>query len=295
MTINLTDFIDLITDCSRRDLTINSIAKDIETGEYIDPFNGRSDIERRILRHTSDAFSEDPLRVIRLARFAARYPFFIADDTILLSRKMVQAGALNELPYERFWTEIEKVMTGADSSKFFTFLFDDLDVQKHVNFFSDLFGQQTMMNGWFEKLIKAVHKIPVELRTIVFCALAAQYSLDKNMKGAHSQMIALHKNIRAVYGVNSLSQINDIFDILKMSKVWGQGPHYENLKLAVGISDPIFGAGGSALTETVLQDLQRVVLEVKSEHFAPLEGKALGDAIEAARKQKIKTMVESYV
>ncbi|MCK4833886.1 MAG: multifunctional CCA tRNA nucleotidyl transferase/2'3'-cyclic phosphodiesterase/2'nucleotidase/phosphatase, partial [Gammaproteobacteria bacterium] len=84
-------------DLIRRDLTINAIAKD-ENGEYIDPYNGIHDIENKILRHVSDAFLEDPVRILRIARFMARYAhlgFSIADETIDLMKEMVSAGEVD--------------------------------------------------------------------------------------------------------------------------------------------------------------------------------------------------------
>ena len=92
-------------DLQRRDLTINAMARD-DDGEIIDPYNGRSDLENRLLRHVSPAFSEDPLRVLRVARFAARYAhlgFRIADETMTLMRNMTAAGELEHLTSERVW------------------------------------------------------------------------------------------------------------------------------------------------------------------------------------------------
>lgn len=93
-------------DLLRRDLTINAIAKD-ENGELIDPFKGQEDLARGVLRHISDAFTEDPLRVLRTCRFAARYAFKIADTTRELLKEIVASGELAELPAERVWNECQ--------------------------------------------------------------------------------------------------------------------------------------------------------------------------------------------
>jgi hypothetical protein len=98
----------LLQDLARRDLTINSMAFDLDTNELIDPYNGSADIDRKILRHTSEAFADDPIRVLRLARFAARYDFYVDQDTVRLVRYMVADEVLNELTPERVWTEIER-------------------------------------------------------------------------------------------------------------------------------------------------------------------------------------------
>ena len=95
-------------DLFRRDLTINSMAFDIDTGTLIDPYNGRIDLQNQILRHTSNHFKEDPVRVLRVARFAGRYGFTIDPDTIKMMATMVTSGQLNELTPERVWKEISR-------------------------------------------------------------------------------------------------------------------------------------------------------------------------------------------
>lgn len=94
-------------DLLRRDLTINAIAQD-PTGRIIDPYNGQQDIQNKLLRHVSSAFTEDPLRVLRVARFAAKLyhlGFTVAEETMALMRSMAQSGELNHLTAERVWQE----------------------------------------------------------------------------------------------------------------------------------------------------------------------------------------------
>ncbi|MBL4712651.1 MAG: multifunctional CCA addition/repair protein [Gammaproteobacteria bacterium] len=100
-------------DLIRRDLTINAIAKD-DDGTYIDPFNGVDDINNKVLRHVSDAFNEDPVRILRIARFMARYAhlgFSVADETMQLMKDMVSAGEVDALVPERIWQEMQKALT----------------------------------------------------------------------------------------------------------------------------------------------------------------------------------------
>ena len=99
-------------DLSRRDLTINAIAEDVD-GNLIDPYHGREDLQNRVLRHVSDAFVEDPLRVLRVARFAARYAhlgFEIAPETLTLMRELSDSGELQHLTPERVWMETERAL-----------------------------------------------------------------------------------------------------------------------------------------------------------------------------------------
>ena len=111
-------------DLLRRDLTINAIAKS-ESGELIDPYNGIKDLKSKILRHVSPAFSEDPVRILRVARFAARFSdFTVADETNVLMKKMVQAGEVDALVAERVWKEFEKAMSEIASWRFIEVLSD---------------------------------------------------------------------------------------------------------------------------------------------------------------------------
>lgn len=109
-------------DLARRDLTINAIAKD-EAGNLIDPFNGQADIKNKILRHVSVAFAEDPVRILRAARFAARLPdFTVAPETFDLMRQMVKEGEVDALVSERVWQELSKGLMEARPSRMFEVL-----------------------------------------------------------------------------------------------------------------------------------------------------------------------------
>lgn len=119
-----TSNVTLEDDLKRRDLTINSIAFDEELGLYIDPYGGKNDIEKKILRHTSEAFAEDPLRVLRLARFRAKFGrgWKIYPATKVLVYQM--RGELCSLQKDRVYREIEKVLALPDSHIFFETLFE---------------------------------------------------------------------------------------------------------------------------------------------------------------------------
>lgn len=113
-------------DLMRRDLTINAIAKSND-GELFDPYHGQRDIEQRLLRHVSDAFGEDPLRVLRVARFAARFAhldFTVAPETQALMQQMAESGELEALTPERVWKETEKALQTQDPQVYFQVLRD---------------------------------------------------------------------------------------------------------------------------------------------------------------------------
>ena len=101
-------------DLGRRDLTINAMAQEVgvdgkQFGPIIDPYNGQEDLASKVFRHVSDAFSEDPLRLLRIARFAARFPeFSVAPETLSALKAIVQSGELNALSAERIWQELAR-------------------------------------------------------------------------------------------------------------------------------------------------------------------------------------------
>ncbi|WP_373754076.1 multifunctional CCA addition/repair protein [Neisseria weixii] len=103
-------------DLMRRDLTINAMAQDSD-GLIIDPFGGQKDLSDGILRHVSPAFAEDPVRILRIARFAARYGFSVADETLLLMRQMVADGEADALVAERIWQELAKGLMERNPAK----------------------------------------------------------------------------------------------------------------------------------------------------------------------------------
>src|SRR5688572_25667017 len=92
-------------DLARRDLTINAIARDAD-GRILDPYGGAADLKAGLLRHVSPAFAEDPVRILRVARFAARFGFRIAPETLELMRKMAAGGEADALVPERVWQEV---------------------------------------------------------------------------------------------------------------------------------------------------------------------------------------------
>ncbi len=115
-------------DLARRDLTINAMAQEVRpdgelTGPVIDPFNGEADLNARVFRHVSDAFLEDPVRILRVARFAARFTdFTVAPETMALMQKMVAAGEVDALVPERVWQEVSRGLMEKKPSRMFDLL-----------------------------------------------------------------------------------------------------------------------------------------------------------------------------
>ena len=165
-------------DLQRRDLTINAIAQDNE-GRYYDPYHGRADIEQRKLRHVSAAFNEDPLRVLRVARFAARFShlgFVIADETLELMRKMAASGELSELTPERVWKETEKALETRTPQVYFQVLRDCGALAVLFPELDNLYGVPAPAK-WHPEIDTGVH-------TLMTLAIAAQLSEEVDVRFA---------------------------------------------------------------------------------------------------------------
>lgn len=155
-------------DLKRRDLTINAMAQ-TSSGDLIDPYHGQADLAKKILRHVSPAFAEDPVRILRVARFNARFGFDIAPDTLLLMRKMVAQGEVDALVAERVWKELERALLEKHPENFFTVL-------EACNALTLLFPQITASGAGLMALNQAV-EISIDPR-IRFAALL--HTLSQN-------------------------------------------------------------------------------------------------------------------
>jgi tRNA nucleotidyltransferase (CCA-adding enzyme) len=126
-------------DLSRRDFRVNAIAQDAK-GNLIDPYHGQADLKAGVLRHVSAAFAEDPVRILRAARFVARFNFTIAPETLMLMRAMVDNGEVNSLVAERVWQELARGLMEKNPSRFFTTLRDCGALKKIMPEVDALFG-----------------------------------------------------------------------------------------------------------------------------------------------------------
>lgn len=204
-------------DLLRRDLTINAIAKD-QQGQLTDPYHGVDDLNARILRHVSDAFAEDPLRILRVARFAARFAtqgFQIAPETQSLMQSMTASGELNHLTAERVWAETEKALLSTSPQVYF-------EVLRQCGALAVLFPEIDRLFGvpapekWHPEIDTGVH-------TMMALQMAAQLSADVDIRFAtlcHDVGKALtpkevwpsHPN----HGENGIPLIENLCDRLKI-------------------------------------------------------------------------------
>jgi tRNA nucleotidyltransferase (CCA-adding enzyme) len=172
--------VSLEQDLARRDLTINAMARATD-GRLIDPYGGQRDLEARQLRHVSPAFAEDPLRVLRVARFAARFAalnFRVADDTLALMRQMSSSGELTELVAERVWQETRRALEEESPQVFFAVLRDCGALAQVFPELEALFGVP-QPEQWHPEIDTGVHTLMVvtmaaslsPLATVRFAAL----------------------------------------------------------------------------------------------------------------------------
>lgn len=149
-------------DLARRDLTINAIAQD-NAGKLIDPYGGQRDLHNRLLRHVSDAFIEDPLRVLRVARFAAKFAhldFTIADETMALMTQITQSGELQHLTAERVWQEWQKSLATQHPEIFLSVLYECGALKVVLAELDRLFGVP-QPEKWHPEIDTGVHTLMV--------------------------------------------------------------------------------------------------------------------------------------
>jgi tRNA nucleotidyltransferase (CCA-adding enzyme) len=169
-------------DLRRRDLTINAMAE-TPSGEIVDPYGGRRDLEERVLRHVSDSFIEDPVRVLRVARFAARYAdlgFRVAEETVALMRRMTESGELASLVPERVWQETERALGEPRPEVFFETL-------RECGALRAIFPELAALYG-----VPQPPRWHPEVDTGVHVMLALRYSADRDAPTTVRFAVLLH-------------------------------------------------------------------------------------------------------
>ena len=212
--MQLLNFINLVTDSGRRDSTINSMAIEVKglfdssfkDGNIIDPYNGLKDIDNKVLRHTSEAFKEDPVRVLRIARFAARYGFEITEETKQIILDIKKDGELNHLVSERLWSELTKVFKENTYYKFFNIL-SDLDVLK--NLFPEVYDQRYLL-------------IPLSINNLSekyqFCLLATIFYTYENKFMSFCERLKVPKEYQKL-GQFILNHFDDLIDYTNLDPI----------------------------------------------------------------------------
>jgi tRNA nucleotidyltransferase (CCA-adding enzyme) len=273
-------------DLARRDLTINAIAEDAQ-GQLIDPYDGRLDLEQRVLRHVSPAFGEDPLRILRVARFAARYHhlgFRIATETLALMAAMVAEGEADELVAERVWKETERALAEPNPEVFFATLRD-------CGALRILFPELNDADTGLADLARCAPHTPAPLlRFAVLCAnlpAAAVIALCTRAKvpNEYRELAVLAAQQRTAMATVDTPQ--QAFAILEESDVIRRTERFAQL-LEVGKQL-------SVATDRIqrLQQAQQAMAGVTAQTLIErgLSGKALGEEL---RRERLRAIEESW-
>lgn len=221
---NTDDTVTLEEDLSRRDLTINAIAKD-DSGQIIDPYNGQSDLNARVLRHVSDAFREDPLRVLRVARFYAQlaeYDFKVASETVLLMKGIVKSGELDFLSSERVFQESARALLSSRPDLYIYLLAE-------TGAFKEIFKSD--FNNNLYSLLQESEKFNLSIAQRLF--LVTYCLKEKDWDKCISARLSLPKDVKSFIGVAmknfdsfcslSLQNTTEVLDFLNRLDIWRKG------------------------------------------------------------------------
>ena len=286
-------------DLKRRDLTINAMAKaadgrDNTDSTLVDPFNGRQDLQARLLRHVSEAFSEDPLRILRTARFAARLQpmgFRIASQTMALMKAMVQAGEMSHLAPERVWQEIQRALHENEPGTFF-------EVLKECGALESLVPELSVDKRFDHALaaLRCAHERDLTTEARFGALLSPLQELGPEISArrakqlkAPNDCIALTRLLSQVHP--ALTSENNIrperaLELLDKTDAWRRPERFETLLATLPCLLPRRASGNVARLREALKaagDVDARALMAKG-----YEGKALGEAIHQQRLECIR-------
>jgi tRNA nucleotidyltransferase (CCA-adding enzyme) len=233
-------------DLKRRDLTINAIAR-AEDGTLVDPFNGKKDLEARVLRHVSDAFVEDPVRILRVARFAARFGFAVARETMALMKRMVDSGEADHLVAERVWQEFSKGLLESHPERMF-------DVLAQCGYLQKLLPELKRIPEGLKRAAQAGAPLSVRFATLVF-------ELKENEAHAVCERLRVPNDVRelALTAVRNRERVaagqnakpGEVLELLKRADAFRRPERFAELLGAARFADPAAGAAAQRLEKAL--------------------------------------------
>lgn len=257
-------------DLLRRDLTINAIAK-MADGTLIDPYNGQADLRAKVIRHVSPAFAEDPLRVFRVARFAALLKdFSVADETMALMRDMSSSGELKTLSAERVWQELSKALAVSNPKRFFQVLNDCDGLRDWMPELLDVWPQSTNLGS---SVAQCFAHLP--LTEASYSSLAErlrapntflQLALDRSQ---HLPVLMHFRNVPVASLYESLAALQVLHSQQRLLAVLNLLPDPQQRQVLIAELAPI------------AENFRAV--EMTPDEKVGLKGKAFGDALAAKR------------
>ncbi|HVL34047.1 MAG TPA: multifunctional CCA tRNA nucleotidyl transferase/2'3'-cyclic phosphodiesterase/2'nucleotidase/phosphatase [Burkholderiales bacterium] len=232
-TIHAAPDVTLEEDLRRRDLTINAMARAAD-GSLIDPFGGRRDLEAGVLRHVSEAFAEDPVRILRVARFAARFDFRVAEETMALMRRMVDSGEADALVPERVWQELARGLAEPHPQRLF-------EVLERCGLRQRLLAQLKPLPGALERAAQAGASVPVR-----FAVLAWPHDPDlvravcKRLKAPNdaASLALLASREREALGAAAQATPDTLLQLYKRTDALRRPERFGELLEAVRLAEP---------------------------------------------------------
>lgn len=291
-------------DLARRDLTINAIAQD-ENGELIDPYHGQQDLQNKVLRHVTSAFAEDPVRILRVGRFAARYPDFnVAPETMALMQEMVSNGEVDALVVERVWQELSKGLLEKKPSRMF-------EVLQACGALARILPEVALNEAFLVMVDSAVSP---KYRTDADFQLCISFSLlAYAIKGAEGDLLKFCQRLRVPADCKELlilvkkesnlvkqsliMSYADVMDVLCRCDGIRQSDRFKNLLQAVTIGAIACGEVEAEIAQAQKQKMIRALDAVLSVETAPIAQKAMaegkqgleiGEILNAARLAQLK-------
>ncbi|WP_437880202.1 multifunctional CCA addition/repair protein [Pseudomonas sp. LRF_L74] len=282
-------------DLARRDLTINAMAED-DSGNVVDPYGGRLDLDARLLRHVSPAFAEDPLRVLRVARFAARYAplgFRIAGETLELMRQLAESGELEALTAERSWKEISRALMEPSPQVFIEAL---RDCGALARIFPEL---DTLSAGHLRQALarlqsSAAAEHPLTVRwACLLQDLAAQAicTINQRLKAPREcqELAQLSAQYLPLAQESATPPAAALLDLLQRFDVYRRPSRFEEFLAVCRLQPPL--CGRAELFEQAAEAARAVAIQPLIERG--LQGAELGEALKAERLAAIATLVHS--
>lgn len=266
-------------DLQRRDLTINAMARD-EDGQLIDPYHGAEDLGEGLLRHVSDAFAEDPVRILRVARFAARFGFTVAPETETLMQQMVEAGEADALVAERVWQELAKGLMERAPSTLFAVLRDCGALARVLPQLDALYEDGVIHDALAALDAAAAANTALEVRVAALLralqpeaieALAARLRLPANCRDL-ALLASRHGNTLADAAA---LDAQELFELLEATDAWRRPERFGEL-----VEAALAGEADAAAARARLLRVHQAALAVDAGAVARTQSGA--DAIKAA-------------
>ena len=271
-------------DLIRRDITLNSMAMTPE-GDLVDPYNGLKDLKNKVIRHTSDAFCEDPLRVLRIARFFAKLPDFkVHESTNELCNNMCKSGDLDHLSTERFWAELEKGLSTNRPDKFVAGLYD-LGAASHTQFLSSVFSGDKNHDVQTAKLLQAFDR---KDRMVYYVSLISD---NEKLPKCKTEIQTLIKLKKLFYNVDH-ADAHSVFKFLKTAGAYREGNQFKMFLNLLAFLERCNKK--QKLDHHSLELMYNSTTGITSKMFPDKTGKDLGMAIDQARTEAIADLISNF-